>query len=121
MLQGHLTDAVKNSNHARLIFDQIRLPRRISRCDNVIGGAYLRSLHPREAICHFQIAANWFDQQDLNVDLAWCKTNIGIAHSLLGNLALARKELCEAILLLQAANETHGIANCHTQLGMVCY
>lgn len=119
MQRDTLSEAIGSSHQSRRFFEQVRLPHRIALCDNLLGGAYLRTLHPKEAIPHLKTAASWFAQHDLPVDLARSKTNLGIAYALLGNLVLARHELLAAIPLLEAANETHSVANCQTQIGVV--
>ncbi|MBN1314521.1 MAG: CHAT domain-containing protein [Anaerolineales bacterium] len=121
MQRDTFSEAIGNTRQARRFFEQVRFARRIAHCENLLGGAYLRSLRPNEAIPHLETAAAFYAQHNLPVDLARGKANLGITHALLGNLALARQYLLAAIPLFEAANETHSVANCQTQLGMVLY
>ena len=104
---------------AKQIFQSIPLPRRIARCDNVLGGAYLRSLLPLKAIHPLEQATRWFASNDMPVEAAWSRSNLSIAYQLLGDYTRAHQILADALPKMEAAGALASVANSMNQMGVI--
>ena len=104
---------------AKQIFLSIPLPRRVARCDNVLGGAYLRSLLPFKAIPPLEEATRWFASHDMPVEAAWSRSNLSIAYQMLGDFERAHQILSDALPQMEAAGALESVANSMSQMGVI--